>query len=76
MSIPHAQPVPGTMEECVDQLDGLIEQLERYPSPVLAFALRAHLASLLRAMAEGQVWTREHVRQFVVELEHEALGVG
>ncbi|MGA8707311.1 MAG: hypothetical protein WB646_10025 [Steroidobacteraceae bacterium] len=76
MSTSHRQSEPGTMEECVDQLDGLMEQLERYPAPLLAFALRAHLASLLRALVEGQVWSREQVRQFVVELEQEALGVG
>ncbi len=76
MSTPHPQSEAGTMEECVDELDGLIEQLDRYPPPLLAFALRAHLAGLLRAMVEAQVWSREHVRQFVVELEQEALGVG
>jgi hypothetical protein len=76
MPTPHHQSEPGTMEECVDELDGLMEQLERYPAPLLAFALRAHLASLLRAMVDGQVWTREQVRQFMVELEQETLGVG
>jgi hypothetical protein len=76
MSTSHRQSEPGTMEECVDELDGLIEQLERYPAPLLAFALRAHVASLLRAMVEGQIWSREQVRQFVLELEQEALGVG
>jgi hypothetical protein len=66
----------GTIEECVDEIDDFIEQLDRYPPPVLAFALRAHLGGLLRAMVDGRVCTREHARQFVLELEHEALGVG
>ncbi len=66
----------GTIEECVDELDEFIEQLGRYPPPVLAFALRTHLGGLLSAMVAGQICTREHVRQFVLELEHEALGVG
>jgi hypothetical protein len=66
----------GTIEECVDELDEFIEQLGRYPPPVLAFALRTHLGGLLSAMVAGHICTREHVRQFVLELEHEALGVG
>ena len=66
----------GTIEECIDALDELIDRLDRYPPPVLAFALRAHLGGLLRAMVDNQVCTREQARQFVVELEQEALGVG
>jgi hypothetical protein len=65
----------GTIEECIDEIDEFIERLDRYPPPVLAFAMRAHLGSLLRAMVDGHVCTREHARQFVLELEHEALGV-
>jgi hypothetical protein len=66
----------GTLEECVDEIDEFIEQLGRYPPPVLAYALRSHLGALLRAMVTNHISTREHVRQFVLELEHEALGVG
>jgi len=66
----------GTIEECIDELDELIGQLDRYATPVLAFALRTHLGGLLRAMVDGQVCTREQARQFVLELEQEALGVG
>jgi hypothetical protein len=76
MSTTQSAAGSGTIEECVDEIDGFIEHLDHYAPPVLAFALRAHLGGLLRAMVEGQVCTREHVRQFVVELEHEALGVG
>ncbi|HEY6451671.1 MAG TPA: hypothetical protein VIX87_03650 [Steroidobacteraceae bacterium] len=65
----------GTIEQCIDDIDGFVEQLDRFPLPVLAFALRSHLGGLLRAMVESHVCTREHVRQFVLELEHEALGV-
>ena len=32
----------GTIEQCIDEIDGLVEQLERFPLPVLAFALRTH----------------------------------
>ena len=68
--------VEGTIEECVDLIDGCIEQLDRFTAPVLAYALRVHLGGLLRAMVDGQICTREHARQFVLELEQEALGVG
>jgi len=66
----------GTIEECIDELDEFIAKMDRYAPPVLAIALRAHLGELLRAMVDGHVCTREHVRQFVMELEHEAIGVG
>ena len=65
----------GTIEECIDELDEFIGRLDRYAPPVLAFALRAHLGGLLRAMVDEQVCTREQARQFVLELEQEALGV-
>jgi hypothetical protein len=70
------EPIDGTIEECVDEIDEFIDHLDRYPTQVMAFALRTHLGALLRAMVAGNICTREHVRQFVVELEHEALGVG
>jgi hypothetical protein len=33
------------------------------------------LGGLLRAMVDGQICTREHAREFVLELEQEALGI-
>ena len=65
----------GSLEECVDMIDGFIEELGRFTAPVLAYALRVHLGGLLHAMVDGQICTREHARQFVLELEQEALGV-
>ena len=41
--------------------------------PVLAVALRVHLEALLQALLEGKICTREEVRDFVRELEREAL---
>jgi len=38
--------------------------------------LRAHLSALLRALVDCRSCTREEVRQFLVELERETLGVG
>jgi hypothetical protein len=36
-------------------------------------ALRVHLATLLQALLEGQLCTREDARDFVRELERDAL---
>lgn len=76
MSVKPGDASGGTIEECVDEIDEFIARLDRYPPAVLAFALRTHLGGLLRAMVDEQVCTREHARQFVLDLESEALGVG
>lgn len=48
------------LEECIDELDAAIESLERFPAPVLAFALRVHLAALLHALElSGQIADQE-----------------
>lgn len=65
-----------TIEECVDEMDNFIATLERYSGTVLAFAMRVHLGALLRAMVDAHLCSRGEVRQFVLELEQEALGVG
>jgi hypothetical protein len=76
MASNHDPDRSGTIEECIDEIDEFIGSLERFPPPVLAFALRSHVSGLLRAMVESEVCTREQARQFVLELEQEALGVG
>jgi len=63
----------GTIEECVDEIDSFVDGLQRYSVPVLAFALRVHLSGLLRAMVDGEICTPDDVRQFVHDLEQEAL---
>jgi hypothetical protein len=64
----------GTIVECVDEIDTFVDSLERYSVPVLAFALRVHLSGLLRAMVDGEICSSNDVRQFVHDLEQEALG--
>jgi hypothetical protein len=66
----------GTIEECVDEIDTFVDGLERYSVPVLAFALRVHLSGLLRAMIDGDICSPDDVRQFVHDLQQEALGSG
>jgi hypothetical protein len=79
--IPEERPMPladttrsdGTVEECLDELNDLLAGLQNYTPTVLAVALRVHLESLLQALLEGNVCTREEVRDFVKELERDAL---
>ena len=61
----------GTIEECVDELDGFVDTLTRYPEPVLALALRVHLAALLSALMESQALTRIQVREFLRDLSRD-----
>ena len=63
----------GTVEECLDELNDLIAGLQRYSPTVLAVALRVHLETLLQALLEGKVCTREEVRDFVRDLESDSL---
>ena len=63
----------GTVEECLDELNDLLAGLERFPETVLAVALRVHLESLLQGLLESRICTREEVRDFIRELERDAL---
>lgn len=73
MSFADTAPDGGTVEECLDELNDFIAGLPRYSPPVLAVALRVHLEGLLHALLEEKLCTREEVRDFVRELEREAL---
>ena len=63
----------ASVEECLDEVNDFIMGLERYAPTVLAVALRVHLGTLLQALLEGQLCNREDVRDFVRELERDAL---
>ncbi|HYB31907.1 MAG TPA: hypothetical protein VED45_00610 [Steroidobacteraceae bacterium] len=63
----------GTVEECLDELNDFMAGLQRYSSTTLAVALRVHLGTLLQALLDEKVCTREEVRDFVRELERDAL---
>lgn len=63
----------GTVEECLDELNDFMAGLQRYSPTVLAVAVRVHLEGLLQALLEGKLCTREEVRDFVRELERDAL---
>jgi len=73
MTFTEAARNDGAVEECLDELNELISGLQRYPPAVLAVALRVHLETLLQALLDGKVCSREEVRDFVRELERDAL---
>ena len=63
----------GTLEECLDELNDFVGGLQRYAPMILAVAMRVHLATQLLALLEAQQCTRAEVRDFVRELERDAL---
>jgi hypothetical protein len=73
MSLTDTQRDDGAVEQCLDELNDLLAGLQRYSPTLLAVALRVHLETLLQALLEGRICTREEVRDFVRELEREAL---
>jgi hypothetical protein len=73
MSLADTERNDGTVEQCLDELNDLLAGLDRYPPTALAVALRVHLESLLQALLEGKICTPEEVRDFVRELERDAL---
>jgi len=73
MSFADTQRSDGTVEQCLDELNDFLAGLDRYSPTVLAVALRVHLESLLQALLAGKVCTPVEVRDFVRELEREAL---
>jgi len=73
MTFTEAARNDGAVEECLDELNDLMAKLQRYPPTVLAVALRVHLETLLQALLDGKVCSREEVRDFVRELERDAL---
>jgi len=72
MSEPALEADEGLLEECIDELDALIERLDRFPAFALALALRVHLNALLNAMKiSDQIGDRE-LRAFVAGVHPDA----
>jgi hypothetical protein len=63
----------ATLEECLDELSDFAAGMERYAPSLLAVALRVHLGALLQALLEGRLCSGEEVREFIRELERDAL---
>ena len=66
----------STIEECVEDIDELVGTLERYSPAVLAIALRAHLAGLLRILRERGEWSDSQMHDFLHDLSSEVLESG
>ena len=73
MSLQNPTPDDGTLEECLDEINDFVATLERYSPEILAVAMRVHLESLLGALLERGLCTPQEVREFVKDLEREAL---
>jgi len=73
MSLTDTERNDGAIEQCLDELNDLIGGLQRYSPTVLAVAMRVHLETLLQALLEAKTCTPEEVRDFVRELERDAL---
>jgi hypothetical protein len=58
----------GTVEECVEDLDEFAATHAHYPPPVLAIALRVHLAGLLRVLREREDWSDSQMSEFLQDL--------
>lgn len=63
----------ATMEECLEELNDRVSTLDRYSPIMLAVAMRVHLASLLSALLELDLCTRQEIREFIQELKRDAL---
>ena len=73
MSLQNPTPDDGTLEECLDEINDFVATLERHSPEVVAVAMRVHLESLLGALRERGLCTRQEIREFVKDLEREAL---
>jgi hypothetical protein len=73
MTFTEAARNDSAVEQCLDELNDLMAGLQRYSPTVLAVALRVHLETLLQALLDGKVCSPEEVRDFVRELERDAL---
>ncbi len=71
MSVKEPTPAQQAIEECLDELNQFVATLDRYPPTTVAVAMSVHLQSILRALLECDLCTREQVREFVDDLERE-----
>jgi hypothetical protein len=66
----------AAIEECLDELNDFVATLDRFPPTTLAVAMSVHLQSILRALLEFDLCTKQQVREFVDELEREIFEQG
>ncbi len=71
MSLHDPTTVEGAVEACLDEINEFIATLDRYPPTTVAVAMSVHLQSVLRALLDCDLCTRQQVRQLVEEFERE-----
>jgi hypothetical protein len=71
MSLHNPTATEGVIEECLDEINDFVATLDRYPPTAVAVAMSVHLQSVLRALLECDLCTRQQVRELVEEFERE-----
>ena len=71
MTLQEPTTTEGAIEECLDEINEFVATLDRYPPTAVAVAMSVHLQSLLRALLECDMCTRQQVRGLVEEFERE-----
>jgi len=66
-------PADALLQECLDDLDEVFLALARFPPNVVAMTLRLHMEALLLLMIRHRICTRQEVRRFIAEMEHQVL---
>jgi hypothetical protein len=71
MTLQDPTTAEGAIEECLDEINEFVATLDRYPPTAVAVAMSVHLQSLLRALLDCDLCTRQQVRGLVEEFERE-----
>jgi hypothetical protein len=71
MSLHNPTSTEGAIEECLDEINDFLATLDRYPPTAVAVAMSVHLQSILRALLDCDLCTRQQVRELVEEFERE-----
>jgi hypothetical protein len=71
MTLHEPTSTEGAIEECLDEINEFVATLDRYSPTAVAVAMSVHLQSLLRALLECDMCTRQQVRGLVEEFERE-----
>jgi hypothetical protein len=59
----------AVVEECIEELDGLVMSLDRYPPAAVAVAIGTYLEGLLGALLDEHQCTADEVRELLREIE-------
>jgi hypothetical protein len=59
----------AVVEECIEELDGLVMALDRYPPAAVAVAIGTYLEGLLGALLDERQCTADEIRDLLREIE-------